>query len=45
MFWFEYDGPNGGGVTDRDTELAYIRENMPPAVSYYHDDAGFTVII
>ena len=45
MFWFEYDGPNNGGVTDRDTEMAFIRENMPPATSYYHDDSGFTVMI
>lgn len=45
MLWFEYDGPNNEGVTDRDTEMAFIRENMPPATSYYHDDAGFTVMI
>lgn len=45
MLWFEYDGPNDEGVTDRDTEMTHIRENMPPATSYYHDDAGFTVII
>ena len=45
MLWFEYDGPNDAKVTDRNTELAHIRENMPPATSYYHDDAGFTVII
>lgn len=46
MLWFEYDGPhNGEGVTDRATELAFVRENMPPATSYYHDDDGFTVII
>lgn len=43
--WFEYDGPNTEGVTDRDTEMAFIRENMPPAASCYYDDAGFTVII
>lgn len=42
---FEYDGPNNEGVTDQDTEMAFIRENMPPATSYYHDDAGFTVVI
>ena len=45
MLWFEYDGPNDECVTDRDTELTHIRENMPPATSYYHDDAGFTAII
>mgnify|MGYP003084702406 CR=1 FL=1 len=45
MLWFEYDGPNKGGVTDGDTEMAFIRENMPPATSYYHDDDGFTVAI
>lgn len=45
MLWFEYDGPNNEGVTDCDTEMAFIRENMPPATSYYYDDAGFTVVI
>lgn len=45
MLWFEYDGPNNEGVTDRDTELAFIRENMPPATSYHYDDDGFTVVI
>ena len=45
MLWFEYDGPNNGGVTDRDVEMAFIRENMPPATSCHYDDAGFTVMI
>lgn len=45
MLWFEYDGPNNEGVTDGDTEMSFIRENMPPATSYYHDDDGFTVVI
>lgn len=45
MVWFEYDGPNNEGVTDRDTEMAFIRENMPPATSCHYDDAGFTVMI
>lgn len=45
MVWFEYDGPNNEGVTDRDTEMAFIRENMPPVTSYHYDDAGFTVMI
>lgn len=45
MLWFEYDGPNNEGVTDGDIEMAFIRENMSPATSYYYDDAGFTVMI
>lgn len=45
MLWFEYDGPNGEGVTDRDVEMGFIRENMPPATSCHYDDAGFTVMI
>lgn len=45
MLWFEYDGPCIERVTERDSELAYIRENMPPAMSYYHDSDGFSVII
>ena len=45
MPWFEYDGPNNEGVTDRDTEMAFIRENMPAATSCYHGDDGFTVVI
>ena len=45
MLWFECDDPNVEGVTDRDTEMAFVRENMPPATSYYHDDDGFAVII
>lgn len=45
MLWFEYDGPNTAGVADRDTEMGFIRENMPPATSYYHDNDGFTVIV
>lgn len=45
MLWFEYDGPNNEGVTDRDVEMGFIRENMPSATSYYRDDDGFTVII
>lgn len=45
MLWFEYDGPNKGGVTDGDAEMGFIRENMPPATSYHYDDAGFTVMI
>ena len=45
MLWFEYDGPNDEGVTDRDVEMGFIRENMPPATSYYHDSDGFTIII
>lgn len=45
MLWFEYVGPNNEGVTDRDTEMGFIRENMPPATSCYCDSAGFTVVI
>lgn len=45
MLWFEYDGPNKEGVTDRDVEMGIIRENMPPATSYYYDDDGFTAIV
>ena len=45
MLWFEYDGPNNEGVTDREVEMAFIRENMPSATSCHYDDAGFTVVI
>ena len=45
MLWFEYDGPNNEGETDSDVEMGFIRENMPPATSYYHDNDGFTTII
>lgn len=45
MLWFEYDGPNNEGVTDRDVEMGFVRENMPPATSCHYDDAGFTVMI
>lgn len=45
MLRFEYDGPNNEGVADRGTEMAFIRENMPPATSYHYDNAGFTVVI
>lgn len=45
MLWFEYDGPNNEGVADPDIEMAFVRENMPSATSYYHDDDGFTVMI
>lgn len=45
MLWFECDDPNVEGITDRDVEMGFIRENMPPATSYYYDSDGFTVII
>lgn len=45
MLWFECDDPNIEGATDRDVEMRLIRENMPPATSYYHDNDGFTIII
>lgn len=44
MFWFEYDGPCIEGVTERDIEMGFIRENMPPTISCHHDSAGFTVM-
>lgn len=45
MPWFEYDGPNEGGVTDRSTEMKYVLENMPSTISrrYYTDDFTFIV--
>lgn len=45
MLWFEYDGPNNEGVTDRDTEMKYVLENMPSTISrrYYSDDFTFIV--
>lgn len=45
MLRFEYDGPNVEGVTDRDTEMKYVLENMPSAFSrrYYSDDFTFIV--
>ena len=45
MLWFEYDGPNNEGVSDWVTEMAFVRENMPPPTSCHYDDAGFTVMI
>ena len=43
MLWFEYDGPNNEGVTDRDAEMKYVLENMPSAMStrYYSSDFIF----
>ena len=38
MPWFEYDGPHDAKVTDRDTEMGLIRENMPAATSCHYDD-------
>lgn len=45
MRWFEYDGPNNEGVTDRDTEMKYVLENMPSTISrrYYSNDFTFIV--
>ena len=45
MLRFEYDGPNNEGVTNRDTEMKYVLENMPSAISrrYYSDDFTFIV--
>lgn len=41
---FKYDGPNNKGVTNREIEMAFIRENMPP-VSSCRYDADFTVMV
>lgn len=45
MSWFEYDGPNNEGVTDRGTEIKHVLENMPSAMSrrYYGNDFTFMV--
>lgn len=45
MMRFEYDGLNNGGVTDRDTEMKYVLENMPSTISrrYYGNDFTFIV--
>ena len=45
MSWYEYVGPDSEGLTDPDTEMMFIRENMPPATSCRYDDAGFTVVV
>ena len=40
---FEYEGPDNKGVTDRDTEMKHVLENMPSAMSrrYYSNDFTF----
>lgn len=45
MSWFEYDGPNKGGATDRGTEMKHVLENMPSTMSrrYYSNDFTFIV--
>lgn len=45
MLWFEYDGPNNEGVTDRTTEMKHVLENMPSTISrrYYSNDFTFIV--
>lgn len=45
MLWFEYDGPNNKGVTDRGTEMKHVLENMPSTISrrYYSNDFTFIV--
>lgn len=45
MLRFEYDGPDVKGVTDRDSEMKYVLENMPSTISrrYYSDDFTFIV--
>lgn len=44
MPWYEYDGPNNRGVTVREVEMEFIRENMPPVTSCRYDLA-FTVMV
>lgn len=44
MLWFEYDGPSNEGVTDREIEMAFIRENMPRA-PFCRYDTDFTVMV
>lgn len=45
MLWFECDGPNNEGATDRDTEMKHVLENMPSTMSrrYYSNDFTFIV--
>lgn len=45
MLRFEYDGPNNEGVTDRDTEMKHVLENMSSTISrrYYSNDFTFIV--
>ena len=45
MPWFEYDGPNNEGATDRGTEMKHVLENMPSTFSrrYYSNDFTFIV--
>lgn len=44
MPWYEYDGPNNRGVTVREVEMEFIRENMPPVTSCRYDSV-FTVMV
>lgn len=43
MLWFEYDGPNNEGTTDRGAEMKHVLENMPSTMSrrYYSNDFTF----
>ena len=45
MPWFEYDGPNNEGMTERGTEMKHVLENMPSTISrrYYGNDFTFIV--
>ena len=45
MPWFEYDGPNSGGVTDRDAEMKHVLENMPSTISRRYYSSDFTFIV
>lgn len=45
MSWFEYDGLNEGGATDRGTEMKYVMENMPSTMSRRYCSDDFTFIV
>ena len=45
MPWFEYDGPNSEGVTERDTEMKHVLENMPSTMSCRYYTKDFTYIV
>lgn len=45
MLRFEYDGPNSAGLTDRDTEMQYVLENMPSTMSRRYCSNDFTFIV
>lgn len=45
MRWFEYDGPNNEGVTDRGIEMKHVLENMPSTMSCRYYSSDFTYIV